>query len=108
MDEDELIRWKILHALYRLRKAHGPYERLPLYDLAEDLSIKRDVFMSRYALDLENLGLIDIVDVGGGTVITQKGMALIDKKNPFLNDTGAGTRSIIINAPVSGSAIIQG
>lgn len=58
----------------------------------------------------QTLGLIELPYVGGIEAhIAPKGMALVDKKNPFVNNfKNADIRNIEINAPVTGSAIVQG
>ncbi|MBT9131501.1 MAG: hypothetical protein DDT41_01807 [candidate division WS2 bacterium] len=108
MDKDTLISFKILDALNRARKEKGEFTRVNLKDIADELSMDFDFFMIRYGIELHKLGYI-VSDVGNCAYITEKGIAMLERNNPFYQDyRPVENKNIIINAPVTGSAIIQG
>lgn len=110
MNKDELIKWTILDFLYKVRKERGPHEHGDLSEIAERFSIDKQTFKGVYISDLFDLGLIETAAIGSMNArITPKGIACIDRNNPFVEEyRTADIKSISINAPVTGSAIIQG
>lgn len=110
MNKDELIKWTILDFLYKVRKERGPCEHGDLSEIAERFSIDKQTFKGVYISDLTDLGLIDTVAIGStNALITPRGIACIDRNNPFVDEyRTADIKNISINAPVTGSAIIQG
>jgi len=108
MDTDTFIQFKILHRLNEVRKNKGLYSRTNLKDLSTEMSIDHNKFMARYANELFTLGQIDM-NTGDEAYITPKGVAMIETNNPLFQEfRQAENKTININAPVVGSAIIQG
>ena len=93
-----------------MRKEKGPHEPGDPSVIANEFSIDENSFTDRYVLDLQTLGLIELPYAGNiAAHITPKGMALVDRENPFVKGfKSADIRNIEINAPVTGSAIVQG
>lgn len=108
MDNDQYIFFKILDKLNRARKEKGEYARVNLREIADELSIDFYTFMMRYGNELHKLDHI-VPDVGNNAYITSKGIAILEQNNPLYQSyRPVENKNITINAPVTGSAIIQG
>lgn len=108
MDKDAYISFKILDTLNRARKEKGEYACVNLKDIADELSIDFHFFMMRYGNELHKLDYI-VPDLGHCAYITAKGIAVLEQNNPlYQNYRPVENKNITINAPVTGSAIIQG
>ena len=108
MDNDTYISFKILDTLNRARKEKGEYTRINLKSIADELSIDFNFFIMRYGTELSKLGYI-VPDVGNCAYITEKGIAILEQNNPLYQSyRPTENKNITINAPVTGSAIIQG
>jgi hypothetical protein len=70
--------------------------------------IGEEDFLHRWGSELRELGLIKM-DIGGGAWITPAGSAVVEVTSPIYQHLrGADVKNITINAPVSGSNIVQG
>lgn len=108
MDNDTYISFKILDTLNRARKEKGEYARVQLKEIADELSIDFHFFMMRYGNELHKLNYI-VPDLGNCAYITEKGIAILEQNNPLYQSyRPVENKNITINAPVTGSAIIQG
>lgn len=108
MDNDTYISFKILDTLNRARKERGEYARVQLKEIADELSIDFHFFMMRYGNELHKLNYI-VSDVGNSAYITERGIAILEQNNPLYQSyRPIEHKTITINAPVTGSPIIQG
>lgn len=90
------------------RKEKGEYARVQLKEIADELSISFHLFMMRYGNELYKLNYI-VTDVGNCAYITEKGIAILEQNNLLYQSyRPLESKNITINAPVTGSAIIQG
>ncbi|MBM4293722.1 MAG: hypothetical protein FJ126_02310 [Deltaproteobacteria bacterium] len=108
MDNDTFISFKILDTINRARREKGEFTRVNLKNIAYELSIDFNFFMNRYGVELHKLGYI-VADTANYAYITEKGIAILEKNNPLYQTyRPIENKSITINAPITGSAIIQG
>lgn len=105
MDRDK-IKWAILHRLNKERAEHGPHSTIDAADIHQELGTDPEETENAVS-DLQDHGFIRFITMRG-MVITRQGIALIDDKNPFVADLRQDVKSISINAPVSGTTIVQG